>query len=75
MIISPRIFFHFIKTMIFRVFRGIKGQKIVEDDKKLCALLGSYIFGTTQHMIFIYDLYLSTGGFSYFSQNPNFRVQ
>ena len=34
--ISPSVFLNFFKILIFRVFRGIKGQKIVQNDKKFC---------------------------------------
>ena len=36
MIIAPGIFFHFFKILIFWVFRRVKGQKIVQNDKKFC---------------------------------------
>ena len=38
MIISPGSFFHFFKILIFRVVRGMKGQKTVQNDKKFCLL-------------------------------------
>ena len=45
MMISPGVFFHFFKVLIFWVVRGIfwfvrgvKGQKMVQNDKKLCRL-------------------------------------
>ena len=35
MMISPGVFFHFFKTLIFQVVRRIKGQKVTQNDKKL----------------------------------------
>ena len=29
-------FFHFLKILIFRVLRGVKGQETVQNDKKFC---------------------------------------
>ena len=37
-IIFPGIFFHFFKILIFWVVRGVKGQKMVQNEKKLCLL-------------------------------------
>ena len=37
-IILPIIFFHFFKIFILWVFRGVKGQKMVQNDKKFCLL-------------------------------------
>ena len=37
MIISPSIFFYFFQNFGF-VSRGVKGQKIVQNDKKICLL-------------------------------------
>ena len=34
--ISPGVFFFFFKTLIFWVVRGIKGQKMAQNDKKFC---------------------------------------
>ena len=34
-----RCFFHFFKIVIFWVFRGVKRQKMVENDKKFCLTL------------------------------------
>ena len=39
MIISSGVFFHFSKILIFWVHRGVKGQKMVQNDKKFCLLL------------------------------------
>ena len=49
MIISSDIFFHFFKILFFWVVRGVKGQKIVQNDEKFCVTL--HISGTTHHMI------------------------
>ena len=38
MIISSGIFSIFLKILIFWVHRGVKGQKMVQNDKKLCLL-------------------------------------
>ena len=37
MIIPPGFFFHFFKILIFQVFREVKGQKMVQNDKKFCS--------------------------------------
>ena len=39
MIISPRYFFHFFKTLIFLVVLTVKGQKMAQNEKKLCPSL------------------------------------
>ena len=36
LIISSSVFSIFLKTLIFWVHRGVKGQKMVQNDKKLC---------------------------------------
>ena len=36
MIISLGVFFQFFKILIFQVVRGVKGQKMVQNDKKFC---------------------------------------
>ena len=46
-----RSFFHFFKILIFWVVRGVKGQKIVWNDKKFSVVLD--ISGTIPHMIII----------------------
>ena len=39
-IISPAIFFHFFKILIFGIIRGeVKGQKMAQNDKKFCPYL------------------------------------
>ena len=46
MMISPGVFFHFSKILIFQV-RGIKGQKWSKMTKKFCC---THISGTIHHM-------------------------
>ena len=36
--ISPGLFFHFFKILIFWVVNGLKGQKMAQNDKKFCLL-------------------------------------
>ena len=48
--------FHFFKILIFQVFRGVKGQKMVQNDKKFC--LSLHISGTIYHMIVIYGTHV-----------------
>ena len=36
MVVSPGVFFHFFKILIFQVVSGVKGQKMVQNDKKIC---------------------------------------
>ena len=48
--------FHFFKILIFRVVRRVKGQKVVQNDKKFCLLHS--ISGTIHHMIFIYGTHV-----------------
>ena len=47
-------FFQLFIILIFRVVRRVEGQKMVQNDKKLCPLC-LYISGTIHHMIFIYS--------------------
>ena len=47
-----RCFFHFFKILIFRVVRRVKGQKMVQNDKKFSFTF--HISGTIHHMIVIY---------------------
>ena len=49
--ISPQVFFNLFKILIFWVFKGIKGQKMVQNDKKFSVTL--HISGTIYRMIFI----------------------
>ena len=38
MTISSVVFFHFFKILIFWVVRGLRGQKMIQNDKKFCPL-------------------------------------
>ena len=50
--ISPRAFsIFFFKILIFRVVRGVKGQKMAQNDKKLCQLC-LFISGPIYYMNF-----------------------
>ena len=51
MIIPPGIFFyfHFFKTLIFWVVSGVKGQKIVQNDKKFCPSHTPYLGNHTSY--------------------------
>ena len=45
--ISPGVFFSFSKFLVFWVARGVKGQKMVQNDKKICLLhLISHFFSS-----------------------------
>ena len=50
--LTSRSFFHFFKILIFLVVRGVKGQKIVQNDKKIMSVALD-ISGTIDHMIVI----------------------
>ena len=59
MMIYPGVFFflHFFEIFIFQAVRGVKGQKMALDDKKV--LSGAlHISGTIYHMIVIYGALL-----------------
>ena len=58
MMIYPGVlFFHFFEIFIFQTGRGVKGQKMTQDDKKV--LSGAlHISGTIYHMIVIYGTLL-----------------
>ena len=43
MIISPVVFFHFFKFLIFWVVRWVKGQKVAQNDKNFCHTHKPYI--------------------------------
>ena len=69
MILSTGIFFHFSKILIFRVVRGVKGQKIVRNDKKFS--LSRSISQETYIIWSLFVLYkckmiISSGLFSFF---------
>ena len=52
MTISSGFFFSFFQNFHFRVVRGVKGQKIDQNDKKISVAL--HISETIHHMIVIY---------------------
>ena len=68
-IISPGVFVIFSKVLIFLVHRGVKGQKIAQNDKKLCPLHSisqePYIIWPS-FMVHICEMIISWGGFFYF---------
>ena len=71
MITSTGIFFIFLKILIFWVVRGVKGQKVVQNKKKL--YLTCYISQETyiiwfSFMVHICKIITSTGVFSIFSK-------
>ena len=49
-------FFHFFKSLIFRVVRGVKGQKMVQIDKKFCPLRSVF-----QELYIIWLLFMTQG--------------
>ena len=53
---SPGFFFIF-DIFIFEAVRGVKGQKIDQDDKKIL-FVGLHISGTIHHMILINGTHL-----------------
>ena len=60
MIISPGVFLHFFKILIFCVVRGVKGQEMVENDKKLirCA---RYLRNYLSFMVHMHEMMISPG--------------
>ena len=69
-----RQFFHFFKILIFQVVRGVKGQKMVQNDKKFCLLHSisqePYIIWLS-FMVHMCKMIISPGVFSFF-QNFDF---
>ena len=70
-------FFHFFKILIFWIVRGVKGQKTVQNDKKLC-LSGSisqepYIIWSS-FVVCKCKLIISSGVFFIFSKLWFFRL-
>ena len=53
-IISSGVFFHFFKILIFWVVGGVKGQKKVQNDKKILSVT-LHISGAIHHVIVIYS--------------------
>ena len=60
--ISPG-FFSFFVILIFWVVKGVKGQKMVQNDKKILSVV-LHISGTIHHMIFIYGTHKENGNIS-----------
>ena len=54
MMISPGAFYIFFKILIFQVGKGVKGQKIVQNEKNNWSVT-LHISGTIHHMIVICD--------------------
>ena len=59
MIISLGVFFNF-KILTLRIVRGLKDQKMAQNDKNLSVT--PYISGTIYHMIFIYGAHVCRKG-------------
>ena len=57
MMASPGIFFHFFKIFIFRVVRGIQGQKMAQNNKSILSVT-LHISGTIHQMIVIYGTHV-----------------
>ena len=63
-------FFHFFKISIFRVVSGVKGQKVVQNDKKFCLPHIPYLRNNTSwfsFMVHMWKVIVSPGGFFVFS--------
>ena len=56
MVISSGVFFHFYKILIFQIVRGVKGQNLVQNNKKFSVTL--HISGTIHHMNVIYGTHV-----------------
>ena len=67
-IISPGVFFffHFFKISFFGVLSGVKGQKLVLNDKKLSVAL--HISGSMCKMVHMCKIMTSLGAFFIFSK-------
>ena len=68
-ITSTGFFFHFLKILIFWIFRGVKGQKMVQNEETLCLLYS--IFQETYiiwfpFMVHMCKMIISTSIFSKF---------
>ena len=76
MIISPGVFYFF-KFLIFRVVKGVKGQKMVQNDKKFCPMHSSsqepYIIWLS-FMLHISKMIISSGVFFIFFKSLIFWV-
>ena len=75
MVISPGIFFYFLKIWIFWIVKEKKGQEIDQNDKKFCHALISqepYIIWFS-FMVHMYKVIISPGDFSIFLKFWFFR--
>ena len=55
--LSPGVFFFFFEIFIFQAVRGVKGQRMAQDDKKIMS--GTlHISRTIYHMIVIYGTFV-----------------
>ena len=68
--ISRRVF-HFFKISIFWVVSGVKGQKVVQNDKKILSVV-LHISGTIRYIIVIYGTLVYLQGFFSFIKNFDF---
>ena len=73
MMISPCFFFQFFKVLIFWIFMGVKGKKMVQNEKKLLSLFISqepYI--RLSFMVHLCKMIITPRGFFSFFQNFDF---
>ena len=66
---SPGVFFFFFKILIFRAFRGVKRQKMVQNDKKLCPsrfISQELYIIWLSFMLHMYKMIISLGFFFFF---------
>ena len=71
-IISSEIFFHFFKIFIFWIVRGVKVQKIVQNDNKLCpshSISQEPYITWLSFMVHLCKMIISPAGFFSFFQN------
>ena len=68
--ISRRVF-HFFKISIFWVVGGVKGQKVVQNDKKILSVV-LHISGAIHYIIVIYGALVYLQGFFSFIKNFDF---
>ena len=62
-IICPGFFFHFFKVLIFVVVSRVKGQKMVQNDKKFCLYVSRTIHEMKVIMVHICKIIKSPGAF------------
>ena len=69
-IISSGIFFYFSKILIFWVHRGIKGQQMVQNDKKFCLLhsISQKPYTRLSFMVQVCKIIISPGVFFQFKK-------